>query len=561
MRQLGVLILVLFLAACGGGGGGASPAPAPPPPVVPPPAPPPEATRAQIIDASKFTSRATFGLPYEELEQVALTGHDEWLDQQFALPVGLHTPVVDFLIESRDSGAFAAFENDISYLVQFRRWAWWNCAVTCVDVVRQRVAFALSQILVVSDNVDALIVYPDALSSYQDVLLQHSFGNFRDLLYDVTLHPAMGFYLSHINNSRSNPAQNTFPDENFAREVMQLFSIGLFELNIDGSLRLDGSGNPIPTYDNDDIREFAKVFTGFSFGGANATFGGSDVIDFRSPMKMFDFAHEPGPKNLLNGFVVPEGQTGLKDVSDAIDNLFNHPNVGPFIGKQLIQRLVTSNPSPAYIQRVAEAFNGTATGVRGDMQAVVRAVLTDPEIDAPSDNFGKLREPVVRYLNILRQFNASSESDFIANGGYFFQGVTRQHPMSAPSVFNFYLPQHAPSGEISSEGLVAPEFQITDSSTIINFTNLLDSLALGDVFAETPEPFPSVTLDFTEYDELAEDLDALIDRLDILLAGGNLSAEFRTLMSEVLVELPEIEQRRRVALYMVLTSTDYVIQR
>ena len=557
MRQLSVLLLVLVLASCGGGGGGAPVVVTPPAPPAPPPV---SITRDELVNASKFAARSSFGMSYTELEELATIGQGAWLDQQFALPVGLHTPAVDVLIARRDAGDFDAFEDDISYLVQFRRWAWWNCAVTCDDTLRQRVAFALSQILVVSDNVDALVVYPGSLSSYQDVLLKHAFGNYRDLLYDVTLHPAMGFYLSHINNNRSNPAANTFPDENFAREVMQLFSIGLFELNNDGSRRLV-NGQPIPTYDNDDIREFAKVFTGFSFGGANTIFGGN-AIDFRSPMTLFEDNHEPGVKNLLNGFVVPDGQTGLQDVNDAVDNLFNHPNVGPFVGKQLIQRLVTSNPAPAYVQRVAEAFNGSSTGVRGDMEAVIRAVLTDPEaLGPPSTNFGKLREPVVRYLNILRTFEASSDSGFITNSGYFFQAVTRQHPMSAPSVFNFYLPEHAPAGEVAEAGLVAPEFEITNSSTIVNFTNLLDAIVLADFVAETPEPFPAVTLDFTEYDTLAGDIEALIERLDILLASGNLSAEFRTVLSEVLAELPENEQRRRVALYMVLTSTDYVVQR
>ncbi|MEL7187286.1 MAG: DUF1800 family protein, partial [Pseudomonadota bacterium] len=337
-----------FIAACGGGGGSDNTPPVPPPP------PPPPPTTGELIEASKFASRATFGLSYDEIDALARQGRDAWLNQQFAEPVGEHTPLVMDLIDRRNAGEFSAFETDIEYLIQFRRFAWWHRAVTSSDVLRQRVAFALSEIFVVSDNVDTLIVFPHSLSGYYDVLLNNSFGNFRDLLRDVSLHPAMGIYLSHINNRKANLANNTFPDENYAREVMQLFSIGLFELNIDGSLQLDANNQPIPTYSNVEIREFAKIFTGLSYGGPNAFFGNEEP-NFVAQMQMFDAEHEPGEKRLLNGVVVPPGQSGSQDIEAAIDNLFNHPNVGPFIGKQLIQRLVTSNPSPAYIERVARA--------------------------------------------------------------------------------------------------------------------------------------------------------------------------------------------------------------
>jgi uncharacterized protein (DUF1800 family) len=388
----------------------------------------------------------------------------------------------------------------------------------------------------------------------------HAFGNYRDLLRDVTLHPAMGIYLSHVNNRRSDPANNIFPDENYAREVMQLFSIGLFELNIDGSHRLDNAGDPIPTYSNVEIREFAKIFTGLSFGGASSFFG-NPFPNFIFPMKMFDAEHEPGSKNLLNGLIVPNGQSGMQDIDAAIDNLFNHPNVGPFIGKQLIQRLVTSNPSPAYIERVARAFNGDVSGVRGDMQAVVRAVLLDAEATTSTmADFGKLREPVVRYASILRQFGANSSDGFIANTGYVLQGLAKQHPLSAPSVFNFFLPVHSPAGEIAAAGLVAPEFQITTSNTIVGVSNLIDYVILADLVTQAPQPFTTVSLDFDEYLAIAADIGELVDRLDIVLTAGTLDAATRQAIESVLLDIDDANLRVRIAVYMFLLSSDYAVR-
>lgn len=550
----GALATLLLAGACSGGGGGSSP-----PTPGPQPAPP---TAAELADASRFAAQATFGLRFGEIDALAREGRESWLDRQFSLPVGRHSDIVTDLVAWREAGEFATYENDIEYLILFRRLAWWHRTVTSRDLLRQRVAFALSQIFVVSDNVDALIINPYAMSGYYDMLLDNAFGNFRDLLRSVSLHPSMGIYLSHVNNRRSDPANNTFPDENYAREVMQLFSIGLFELNVDGTLRLDDDGGPIPTYSNAEIREFAKIFTGLSFGGPGAAFG-NPVPNFLAPMRMFDAQHEPGPKNLLNGTVVPDGQAGMQDIEAAIDNLFEHPNVGPFVGKQLIQRLVTSNPSPAYVERVARAFNGDDTGVRGDMQAVIRAVLLDPEATATPDAFGvfgKLREPVVRYAAILRQFGATSGDGFIANTGYVLQELGKQHPLSAPSVFNFFLPAHSPAGDIAAAGLVAPEFQITTSNSIIGMSNLVDFIVLGEFVTDAPEPFAPVSLNFDDYINLADDVDALLERLDIVLTAGTLDPVTRAAIRSALAGIPEAEIRVRVALYLVLVSADYAVR-
>ncbi|MGI9301824.1 MAG: DUF1800 domain-containing protein [Gammaproteobacteria bacterium] len=543
-----LLAVLLMVQACGDGEGG--------------PAPDPD-SRVSLNEASRLAARATFGLPYEDIQDVAELGSDSWLVRQFELPVGLHKATVSHLQARSARGEFDAIrQEDPDFEFLFRRLSWWHTTVTSTDVLRQRVAFALSEIFVVSE-IDALAVDPYALSDYYDMLLTHAFGNFRDLLRAVTLHPSMGIYLSHVNNRKADPANNTFPDENYALEVMQLFSIGLFELNEDGSRKLDATGAPIATYGNTQIREFAKVFTGLSFGGPNAAFG-NDQSWFRSPMIMFDAFHEPGEKRLLNDFVVPGGQTGMADIESAIDNLFMHPNVGPFIGRQLIQRLVTSNPSPAYIARVAQAFNGDATGVRGDMKAVVKAVLLDPEaLEAPGsvEHFGKVREPIVRYLSLLRQFKASSPDNFYASTGFVLQELTLQHPLSAPSVFNFFLPSHTPPGEIAQAGLVAPELQITTSSTIAGITNLVD-FAVNGAFVNdfSTAPFSAAMLDISDYVAIAGDADALIDRLDTVLTYGTLSAETRTAIRNTIVLVDDLRFRVNTAIYLFMISPDYAVQ-
>ncbi|NCF15500.1 MAG: DUF1800 family protein [Gammaproteobacteria bacterium] len=549
-----VCAVAMLASACGGSGGGGDRQPP-----TQPPAPP---TTAELNAASRFAAQATFGMDYAGIESLARQDKATWISQQFNLPVSDHLSIALDIVQRRAAGEFDEFEDDIEYLIYARRLAWWHRTVTADDVLRQRVAFALSEIFVVSDNVDDLIVYPTALSGYYDTLLTHAFGNFRDLLRNVSLHPSMGIYLSHVNNRRSDPQNNIFPDENYAREVMQLFSIGLFELNIDGSLRLDNDGDPIPTYSNVDIREFAKIFTGLSFGGPGAFFG-RQLPYFVAPMQMFDAQHEPGSKALLNDTVVPAGQTGMQDIDAAIDNLFNHPNVGPFIGKQLIQRLVTSNPSPAYIERVARAFNGDGGGVRGDMRAVIRAVLLDPESTAAPSNladFGKLREPVVRYASILRQFGATSDDGFIANIGFFLQQVGKQHPLSAPSVFNFFLPTHSPAGEIASAGLVAPEFQITTSNSIVGISNIVDLVILADYVTDAPEPFAPVSLDYQEYIDIGTDVDMLLNRLDIVLTAGTLDAATRQAIENTVTGIDDINLRVRIAIYMILLSSDYAVR-
>ncbi len=527
-------------------------------------------SRAELIEASRFASQATFGMDYEGIEQIAKTGRNFWLEQQFKTSPSYLKPIAVDLITKQDEGEWPEFvDNPFKLRNVIHRFAWWQQTMTGPDVVRQRVAYALSQFFVVSDNVEVLRNNPYSITSYYDLLLRNAFGNFRDLLRDVALSPAMGTYLSHANNSKTIPEDNIFPDQNFAREVMQLFSIGLHELNIDGSVKLDSEGDLIPTYDNDDIAELAKVFTGLTYAGPGHYWGRNwfnhaDQFVFSWPMTMYEGYHEPGEKTLIDGTVLPDGQSGMQDVEAAIDCLFNHPNVGPFFGKQLIQRLVTSNPSRAYIERVARAFNGENGTPRGDMKAVLRAVFFDPEAETQGhyEGFGRLREPAVRIVKLARVFNYHSETDVFYNTGYRLAYFVGQHPLASPSVFNFFQPNYAPTGEIAERGMVAPEFQITTATTIIGLINQIGLAVFNEneAFHTWYPPFENPRITLTDYETLAEDPEELLDRLDIVLTQGQLSQDTREVILDVLDRMEDRMDRAKTAIYLMLISPEFAIE-
>jgi uncharacterized protein (DUF1800 family) len=421
-------------------------------------------------------------------------------------------------------------------------------------------------------------------------MIKHAFGNYRNLLYDVARHPAMGIFLSHLGNQKADPVNRIYPDENFAREVMQLFSIGLWQLNPDGSRILDTNGFPIATYNNGDITELARVFTGFSFGN-NSNF---DLYprDFTMPMKCWDAYHDCDAKTLLNGLHLPArtpsagntGTAGLADMDLAISNLFAHPNVGPFIGRQLIQRLVTSNPSSNYVARVAAAFADNGSGVRGDMKAVVKAILLDPEARDPAmrsePTWGKLREPLLRVVNFARAFNASSTSGYYPLDQFSLDHL--EDPMDAPSVFNFFLPVYSPPGPVTEMGLVAPEFQIINASSAITGPNYFWNAIPNDLHRYgAGNASYAVRLNLTN--ELAMivpanqitndvpadphyDPDPLIRRLDIALTGGTLSPQEFQIIREAMLRVSSPtwqwhKERLRLAIYLIVTSPDFNVLR
>ncbi|TLD69298.1 DUF1800 family protein [Phragmitibacter flavus] len=555
--------------------------------------------------AARFLLQAAFGpdsapvgpdtIP-PNVQDVITRGFSGWITHQFDRPIGYLQPYVDWAVTGNAANSAGLYGN-------YKQFAWWHrtmgsnaipsisFAAQDPDPLRQRIAFALSQILVVSDRPERLIVQHQGMANYYDLMVKHAFGNYRDLLYDVATHPAMGIFLSHLGNRKANPVNRIYPDENFAREIMQLFTIGLWQLNPDGTRQLDPEGQPIPTYDNGDITELARVFTGLSFGDSNVFNAYSDV--FTMPMKMWDAEHDCDPKLLLGTHPLPArtpspgntGTAGLADVNAAIDHLFNHPNVGPFIGKQLIQRLVTSNPSPAYINRVSAAFADNGSGIRGDMKAVIEAILLDPEARDPAKmsdpTWGKLREPFLRVVNFARAFNARSTS-----GHYPLDQFTTDHlqdPMNAPSVFNFFLPNHSPPGPITEQNLVAPEFQIINASTAITGPNYFWNAINGSLhrFGNGTAAYnvrlqsdtelgmvvnPAVINQDTPSAANALDPDPLLRRLDLALTGGTLSPHQFQIIREAMLRIGTgtwqwHRQRLRLAIYLIVTSTDFNVQR
>ncbi len=365
--------------------------------------------------------------------------------------------------------------------------SFWQQALAAPDQLRQRVKFALSQILVVSAENGTIASLADSHASYVDLLGEHAFGNYRQLLEAVATHPAMGIYLSHLRNRKGDPVTGRVPDENFAREVMQLFSIGLLELNQDGTPRLV-NGAPVETYTNADTSGIARVFTGWSWAAPTTTdqaFNGSTTATYPDrnvrPMQPYPQFHETGAKTFL-GVTIPPNTSAQASMKIAMDTLFNHPNLCPFIGRQLVQRLVTSNPSPAYVGRVAAACANNGSGVRGDMKAIIRAILLDAEArDAAKitdPQWGKVREPVLRLSNWARCFNATS-----ASGNWTIRGLDSpstslgQQPLRPPSVFNFYRPGYTPPNTaIATAGLVAPEFQIVGETSVVGYVNFMQGV-------------------------------------------------------------------------------------
>ncbi|MEL7426150.1 MAG: DUF1800 family protein [Bacteroidota bacterium] len=556
--------------------------------------------------AARFLNYASLGADYETIQSVAEQGISTWLDNQFAMPVQQNFTDTTWMIWEHfypqyiDIWGYDFIVNHGDAVIPYWyywKMAWWNNILKSEDHVRQRVTHALSQIFVISEKSNLQLSGP-GMANYYDLLHEHAFGNFRDLLYDVSLHPMMGFYLSHINNPKSDEANNIHPDENYAREIMQLFSIGLFELNPDGTRQLDEDGNPIPTYDNDDIKEFAKIFTGLAPAGywwpwedfslyppewgSEYNESPATVVTWE-PMVAFDNWHEPGPKYLLRGQEVPAGQTTLEDINAAIDNLFHHPNVGPFIGKLLIQRLVKSNPTPAYVARVTAAFNDNGEGIRGDMQALIRAILTDAEAldcswaDAPAA--GKLKEPLLRYTQALRAFNVYNESGRLWNWGYGFDEAVSQGILASPSVFNFYLPEFQPNGPISDADLFAPEFQIHTSATSINYINLVHDWFVNDYLGEIAthagasihnapsyevndlDPVDYLYLDLDEEYTMAWNAPALVDRLDLILTGGLFSDATKASIINAMEQVSDPVERVRIALFLSFIAPEYSIQK
>lgn len=540
--------------------------------------------------AARFLTQASFGPNDGDVSRLSSIGYRAWIDEQFALPATSHRAYW----EAADAAIKAG--NPTSAAGQDQVWeSFWKQAVTGPDQLRQRVAYALSQVFVISGLDGNVGNQPRAMAAWLDMLGDKGLGNYRDLLEAVSLHPLMGLYLTSLKNQKPDLVSGRIPDQNFAREVMQLFSIGLVRLQPDGTpLRVDGK--TVDTYGPDDVAGLSHVFTGFSWAcpaaPANACFnngssgGVSDPDRYFKPMVGYPQYHSTAAKTFL-GVTVPAQAVAdpAASLKVALDTLAAHPNVGPFIGRQLIQRLVTSNPSPAYVQAVAAAFADNGRGQRGDMKAVVRTILTHPEALQPAARQGKVREPVLRLSAYLRAFPYASDS------GQWRVGNTDnpasslgQTPLRAPSVFNFYRPGYvAPGSQSAAAGLVAPEMQLLNETSVSGWVNFIrDAVDRGVGLTNTTlngVVFNRRDLqrDWAPELALAGDPSALVSRFTVALLYGqtNKALEFEIATAVGTVNVPALNaagsnqaaidaaklRRVKAAALLVLASPEFLTQK
>ncbi|OWR02548.1 DUF1800 domain-containing protein [Roseateles puraquae] len=536
------------LAACGGGGssdaGGGS---APPPPVPAPPPPPP--VKPTDAEAARFLAQATFGARADDIAAIKANGYAAWLDAQFALPVTAGH--FDWLVAQgyavdANKNTFNGVDNTL-----------WRKLLSAPDLLRQRVVLALSEIFVISMAGIPVTWRGFAVAAYVDMLEQRAFGTYRDLLEGVSLSCGMGVYLNMRGNQKEDPKTGRVPDENYAREVMQLFSIGLVQLNDDGSPKRDANGKALETYTQSNITDLARVFTGWDFDGASAT----DPAFMRKPMVNNPARFSTGAKKVLT-VDIPSTADGPTAMKTALDTLANHPNVGPFIGRQLIQRLVCSNPSPAYIARISAVWSNNGAGVRGDLKAVIRAILLDTEARSipTAPGAGKLREPLQRFIQWGRTFGVTSPTG-VWNIGDASNPSTRlgQSPLRSPSVFNFFRPGYVPPGsDLGLNAVTAPEFQLCNETTVAGFLNFMQT-ALQNGVGE-------VKANYTAEIALAADATALVNDIGLRLAGGTLSSATTTAIATAVASIAATTDAGKLnrvlaSILLVMASPEYQIQK
>lgn len=558
--------------------------------------------------AARLLQQATWGASLAEITRVAGIGAEAWLTEQFATPSPSYTDYALWNIAQNKTGAHGcpARNQNIGCPWQVNHPAIYKQVFEGADQLRQRVANALLQTMVISTANNKVQDAGTGVPNYLDMLGRDGFGNFRDLLKDVTLHPAMGMYLDMMGSSRE------VPNENYPREMLQLFSIGTVMLNDDGTPKKDAQGNTIPTYGEDVVQGFARAFTGWTHADQDMTkswkfywpdekwtvpmkpwtgrrcpqdghWPAGNVADWcnlADPNKSYPPPHEPGTKKLLQYAGapfpnLPANQTPEMDVDNAVDNVFNHPNVGPFIAKRLIQRLVTSNPTPAYVQRVAKVFNNNGGGVRGDMKAVIRAILLDGEARSTTlsqgNTFGKLREPMAKFFHLHRAFEARRADGYYDTWDFSDPETLNQQPLRAPSVFNFYGADSAPPGPITQAGLVGPEFDLATTSAVAGFSEFTKWGIFGGWTWDYLDPATRLVPNYDRYlsgaNALADNPQAMVDELDLLLTAGNLKRQFRSDLVAVLLKVTrqaiadQRYDRLRIAFWQIVNSAEYAVQR
>ncbi len=524
--------VLLVVAACGGGSGSGDPAAGGSggggTPVV-------AATTPTPTEAARFLTQATMGPSEAEITRLSGMQYGAWIDEQMAKPQTLHR-----LYINQASADLDAVGQKLSATNFYD--SWWSQSLGADDQLRQRTTFALSELFVISFANSTLQNQVRGVASYYDMLGEKAFGNFRDLMEGVTFHPMMGIYLTHMKNLREDPTTGRVPDLNYAREITQLFSVGEYKLNIDGTNQMGADGRPAPAYKSADLEGLSQVFTGLSwYAGPQLTdrtaarFNGQNPDLSRDWKPMQDYNeytpntsfHSISQKSFLGTTIAPQTKPDtLGDVKIALDTLFNNPSVGPFVSKQLIQRLVTSNPSPAYVARVATVFNDNGKGVRGDMTSIWKAILLDQEARTvnASSTYGKVREPLLRLSSMLRAFNAQSTS-----GRYTGIGLTddpstqlNQTPMFAPTVFNFFRPGYVPTSKtITDANLVVPELQITHDLSVAGYMNYIRGWTQLNKNRDIQHAY---TTELT----LAATPAALVDRMNLLLFSGTMPDTLKT---------------------------------
>jgi uncharacterized protein (DUF1800 family) len=524
-------------------------------------------------DAARFLTQATFGPTESELGVVLNKGYSAWIDGQLSARSSSHLIYIDNRVAQIRLSNPTASPSANQFYESF-----WLYAATSPAQLRERMKFALSQIFVISLADSGIDVRGAA--SYYDMLGENAFGNYRTLLEQVALHPMMGVYLTHLANQKEDPATGRNPDENFAREIMQLMSIGVHELNPDGTTRRGGDGQPLASYSSSDISNLAKVFTGFSWYAVtptSSTFrgGGRTGDSYVRPMIAYPAFHSTSAKTFL-GTTLPAGSTdAMGELRTALDVIAAHPNVPPFMCRQLIQRFVTSNPTPGYVRRCSGVWINNGAGVRGDLGAVIKAILLDNEARnadlSGSATYGKVREPVVRMTNWMRAFGATSVS-----GNYLLNSTSAttslgQSALTAPSVFNFYRPGYVPPNtRAGAQNLTVPEFQIINEVTVAGYANTMQA-AIGNGIGTGSD----VRSTYAREVVIAQDANALADRMNRLLLNGRMSPALRARIVEsvnsVAIPAPTGSNqatidtarlnRSRLAVYMTMISPEYLIQR
>lgn len=509
-------------------------------------------------DVVRFLNQATFGASPDDIERLDSSRDlDAWMDEQWSRSQSETMPFIQSLERQGNR--------------QNRHEIWWRNAIEGDDHLRQRVQFALSEIFVVSDLDYVIGNNQAAICHYYDMLGRLANGNFRDLMTEVSLHPIMGIYLSHLRNQRADPERNIRPDENFARELMQLFTIGLYELEPNGTERMR-NGEPVPAFDLPIIEGFARVFTGWNYNGLESmTSNNIDGELYWLPMTPVEEFHDRQPKTLLHGVTLPAGQSAREDLDAALDNIFCHPNVGPFIATSLIQRLVTSNPSPEYVCRVAKVFANNGSGVRGDLAAVVAAILQDSEARdreaGQQETFGKVKEPLLRLLQVWRAFDVrpaeASAPNYVVYADHLLSidDTLGQAPLRANSVFNFFAPKYSPAGTT----LAAPEMQILTEANLASTNDMFHDLVFTDnVQSGSNRPSPSL-IDFSTEIDLAADLDDLIGHLNTVLFGGTMPEVIGTVIGQHLSAIPTDAEGRYLrateAIFICVASPAFMVQR